>query len=139
VTAWCQEHRHDPVEEQQKALNRKLQGHYQYYGRPTNHRTLWVFYRSVRRIWKKWLSRRTRGKTLNWDKFRSPDIGPRLPHSYWFLYEGGGDPKLSAFFYSVVGPRCHAATIKATNAAKPNLFWPTAATALNSWGSHRAE
>ena len=27
VTAWCKEHRHDPVEEQQKALNRKLQGH----------------------------------------------------------------------------------------------------------------
>ena len=33
VTEWCREHRHDPVDAQQKALNRKLRGHYQYYGR----------------------------------------------------------------------------------------------------------
>lgn len=69
VAAWCQEHRHDPVEEQRIALNRKLQGHYQYYGRPTNYRSLWQFFRSTRRIWKKWLNRRTRGSTLNWQKF----------------------------------------------------------------------
>jgi group II intron reverse transcriptase/maturase len=83
VTAWCQEHRHDPVEEQQQALNRKLQGHYQYFGRPTNYRSLWEFYRSVRRIWKKWLNRRTRGYTLNWDAFghlleRHPLHRPRI-------------------------------------------------------------
>jgi hypothetical protein len=33
VTAWCREHRHDPVDAQHQALNRKLRGHYQYYGR----------------------------------------------------------------------------------------------------------
>jgi RNA-directed DNA polymerase len=87
VTAWCQEHRHDPVEEQQQALNRKLQGHYQYYGRPTNYRSLWEFYRSIRRIWKKWLNRRTRGYTLNWDEFghllrRHPLIRPRITRSW---------------------------------------------------------
>jgi hypothetical protein len=32
VTAWCEKHRHDPVDKQQQALNRKLQGHYQYSG-----------------------------------------------------------------------------------------------------------
>ena len=37
-----------------------------YYGRPTNYRSLWQFYRGVRRIWKKWLERRSRGKTLSW-------------------------------------------------------------------------
>jgi hypothetical protein len=52
-----------------EALNRKLRGHYQYYGRPTNYRCLWQFYRSVRRIWRKWLNRRTRGKTLNWETY----------------------------------------------------------------------
>jgi group II intron reverse transcriptase/maturase len=87
VTAWCQEHRHDPVEEQQQALNRKLQGHYQYYGRPTNYRSLWEFYRSVRRIWKRWLNRRTRGYTLNWDAFgqlleRHPLHCPRITRSW---------------------------------------------------------
>jgi group II intron reverse transcriptase/maturase len=87
VTAWCQEHRHDPVEEQQKALNRKLRGHYQFYGRPTNYRSLWRFYRSVRRIWKKWLNRRTRGTTLNWAKFahlleRFPLLCPYIVRSW---------------------------------------------------------
>ena len=52
VTAWCREHRHDPVEEQQKALNRKLRGHYQYYGRSTNFRSLREFYERVKRIWR---------------------------------------------------------------------------------------
>jgi RNA-directed DNA polymerase len=83
VTAWCQKHRHDPVEKQQEALNRKLKGHYQYYGRPTNYRSLWEFYRSVRRIWKNWLNRRTRGYTLNWKEFehllrRFPLLAPRI-------------------------------------------------------------
>jgi len=87
VTAWCQEHRHDPVVEQQKALNRKLRGHYQYFGRPTNYRSLWRYYRSVRRIWKKWLNRRTRGTTLNWAKFahlleRFPLLCPYIARSW---------------------------------------------------------
>lgn len=69
VAEWCQEHRHDPVRQQQEALNAKLRGHYQYYGRPTNYRSLGQFYRGVRRIWKKWLNRRTRGKTLSWEVF----------------------------------------------------------------------
>jgi hypothetical protein len=33
VAQWCQEHMHDSVDEQQKTLNAKLRGHYQYYGR----------------------------------------------------------------------------------------------------------
>jgi group II intron reverse transcriptase/maturase len=83
VTAWCQTHRHDPVAEQQEALNRKLQGHYQYYGRPTNYRSLWQFFRSTRQIWKKWLNRRDRGRTLNWSAFehllaRHPLLRPRI-------------------------------------------------------------
>ena len=38
IAEWCQENRHVPVDEQQKTLNAKLRGHYQYYGRPTNYR-----------------------------------------------------------------------------------------------------
>jgi RNA-directed DNA polymerase len=34
VAEWCQKHRHEPVAEQQKILNAKLRGHYQYYGPP---------------------------------------------------------------------------------------------------------
>lgn len=83
VSKWCQAHRHDPVQEQCESLNAKLRGHYQYYGRPTNYQCLWQFYRSTRRIWKKWLNRRTRGKTVNWSVYeqilnRHPLLRPRI-------------------------------------------------------------
>jgi group II intron reverse transcriptase/maturase len=69
MAGWCQENRHEPVEEQQQTLNAKLRGHYQYYGLPTNSRSIWKFYRGVCRIWRKWLNRRTRGKRLTWEKY----------------------------------------------------------------------
>src|SRR5437660_4761205 len=59
IADWCKQHRHDPVNEQQKMLNAKLRGHYQYYGRPTNYRSLWRFYRKIRRIWRMWLDRKS--------------------------------------------------------------------------------
>jgi RNA-directed DNA polymerase len=51
VWEWCKQHRHDPVNEQQKTLNAKLRGHYQYYGRRTNYRAIRQFYQRGRRIW----------------------------------------------------------------------------------------
>jgi RNA-directed DNA polymerase len=87
VADWCREHRHDPVSTQQKTLNAKLRGHYQYYGRPTNYRSLVKFYRRVRRIWRKWLSRRTRGHWLTWERYaqilrQHPLMPPRIMHSW---------------------------------------------------------
>jgi hypothetical protein len=67
---WCKEHRHLPLETQQASLNRKLLGHYQYYGRRTNFKSLSRFYWTVLRMWKKSLNRRTRGKTMTWERFR---------------------------------------------------------------------
>lgn len=83
VAEWCRTHRHDAVAEQQKTLNAKMRGHYQYYGRPTNYRSLWQFYRKVRGTWKKWLNRRTRGRTLTWARYaqlllRYPLALPRI-------------------------------------------------------------
>jgi group II intron reverse transcriptase/maturase len=94
VTLWCREHRHDPVAEQQQALNRKLQGHYQYYGRPTNYRSLWQFFRATRQIWKKWLNRRSRTPSLNWSTFehllaRHPLLRPRITRA-WSTPPGSG-------------------------------------------------
>ncbi len=87
IAEWCQENRHDPVDEQQKTLNAKLRGHYQYYGRPTNYRSIRQFYREVCHIWRKWLSRRTRGDGMTWEKFtailrRHPLMRPRILHSW---------------------------------------------------------
>jgi RNA-directed DNA polymerase len=87
ITDWCREHRHDPGNEQQNTLNAKLRGHYQYYGRPTNYRSLRQFYGRVRRIWRQWLSRRTRGRWLTWDRYQAilrhhPLLLPRITHSW---------------------------------------------------------
>jgi RNA-directed DNA polymerase len=87
VSQWCQRHRHDVLEGQQQALNQKLRGHYQYYGRATNYRSLWKFYRGVRKLWLKWLNRRTRGRTLSWDRYaellkRYPLLIPRITQSW---------------------------------------------------------
>lgn len=81
--AWCREHRHEDVEWQRTRLNAKLRGHYEYYGRATNFRSLQEFYRAVRRAWRKWLNRRTRGKTLTWKTYqqlldRHPLLLPRI-------------------------------------------------------------
>jgi RNA-directed DNA polymerase len=87
IAEWCQRHRHEPVDAQQQTLNAKLRGHYQYYGRPTNYRSLKQFYRSVRRIWKEWLGRRTRGRWLTWDRYdqilrQHPLLLPRITHPW---------------------------------------------------------
>ena len=87
VERWCRRHMHDPVEAQCAALNAKLRGHYQYYGRPTNYRSIREFYRGVRRIWRKWLNRRTRGKNFTWDDYqqlldRHPLLLPRIKHAW---------------------------------------------------------
>lgn len=87
IAEWCQQHRHDPVSKQQKILNAKLRGHYQYYGRPTNYHSIWQFFRRVRRIWREWLSRRTRGRWLTWERYEAmlkqyPLMRPRIMHSW---------------------------------------------------------
>ena len=83
IAEWCQENRHEPVEEQQQTLNAKLRGHYQYYGRPTNSQCLWKFYRGTCKLWHKWLNRRTRGSRLTWEQYnallsRYPLLQPRI-------------------------------------------------------------
>ena len=83
IAAWCREHLHTPLEYQQQMLNAKLRGHYQYYGRPTNFRSLEKFVHTVRRIWRRWLARRTRGRCLPWPRFnrilaRYPLLRPRI-------------------------------------------------------------
>jgi RNA-directed DNA polymerase len=87
IADWCKQHRHDPLDEQQKTLNAKLRGHYQYYGRPTNYRSIWQFYRKVRRTWREWLSRRTRGRRLTWERYaeilrQHPLLRPRITHAW---------------------------------------------------------
>lgn len=87
IADWCQRHRHDALDYQQRMLNAKLRGHYLYYGRPTNYRSLWQFFRTVRRLWRKWLNSRTRGRHLTWETFakllaRFPLLRPYITHAW---------------------------------------------------------
>lgn len=87
IADWCQRHRHDALDYPQRMLNAKLRGHYQYYGRPTNYRSLWKFFRAVRRLWRKWLNSRTRGRPLTWETFakllaRYPLLRPYITHAW---------------------------------------------------------
>ena len=87
VAKWCREHLHAPLDHQQRTLNAMLRGHYQYYGRPTNYRSLAKFHRVVRRLWRTWLARRTRSGWLSWPRFirlltRYPLLLPRITHAW---------------------------------------------------------
>jgi RNA-directed DNA polymerase len=87
IADWCRENRHDPVEEQQQTLNAKLRGHHQYYGRPSNYKSIMQFYRAVCSTWRKWLSRRTRRVWMTWERYaqilrRHPLLLPWITHSW---------------------------------------------------------
>jgi RNA-directed DNA polymerase len=66
---WCRTNRHLPIPEQHEALKRKLIGHYRYFGRPSNSSALVRMLRLVRRLWHKWLSRRSWAGFLSWQQF----------------------------------------------------------------------
>ena len=87
VAVWCKRHRHLPVCDQQQALNAKLRGHYAYYGITPNSRSLQAFWEQVKRVWFKWLNRRSRTRYMSWGTFnlllkRYPLERPRIYHSY---------------------------------------------------------
>jgi group II intron reverse transcriptase/maturase len=82
---WCAKNRHKPIAWQHKQLSVKLRGRYQYYGICGNFRCLKALLWFTERIWKKWLSRRSRKRDLNWEKFghylaAHPLPKPRIYH-----------------------------------------------------------
>jgi group II intron reverse transcriptase/maturase len=66
VWDWCRIHRHQPMKEQWRTLVQKVRGHYGYYGIIGNSWALDRFHGEVRRIWKRWLGRRSQRGFLNW-------------------------------------------------------------------------
>ena len=85
---WCRRHRHWPVTVQHAALSRVMKGHYAYYGITGNgHRLSWYGH-AAQRIWRYWLSRRSRTGHISWERFyrgilaRYPLPAPRIMHRY---------------------------------------------------------
>jgi len=86
IADWCRWNRHRPVCQQHHTLSQKVRGHYAYYGITANGRSLANFLDAVQRCWRKWLNRRDRQRTMDWDKFnrllkRYPLPPVRIVHS----------------------------------------------------------
>jgi group II intron reverse transcriptase/maturase len=84
---WCREHRHAPVQVQQRALNDRLRGHYQYFGITGNFDALDRLYRATRAMWRRWLGTRSQRARMTWARFyalleRLPLATPRIVHRY---------------------------------------------------------
>jgi group II intron reverse transcriptase/maturase len=87
IKEWGWQNRHLSLKAQQETINRKLSGHYGYYGITGNYRCLSNLRFEVQRHWRRWLGRRTRGGPMNWQRFNGllvnyPLIPPRIVHSY---------------------------------------------------------
>lgn len=87
VAKWCRKNRHKEVSQQRQALGRKLQGHYGYYGITGNFRGIHRFYEGVKRVWWKWLNRRSRRAEMPWERMtklleRHPLPLPKIVHPY---------------------------------------------------------
>jgi len=83
VSEWCRRHRHMDIPSQQARLALKLKGHYQYFGITGNTRCLRNFLCEVKRIWRKWLNRRSQKGRMPWKRFyklleRHPLPKPRI-------------------------------------------------------------
>lgn len=72
---WCRRHRHRPVAEQHRRLSRALRGHYAYYGVTGNMCALQSVHHRTKRLWIKWLQRRSQ-RRMNWE------TAQRLLHRY---------------------------------------------------------
>lgn len=85
---WCRDNRHLPLTEQHRVISMKLRGHDAYFGITGNARALDVLRYQVRRLWLKWLRRRSWKTSWTWDDFaalleRLPLPPPRVVQSIY--------------------------------------------------------
>ncbi len=79
ASQWFQEVRHQAVAWQHEQLVRKLRGHDNYYGLPGNFAALYRFRYEVRRLWRKWLDRRSHKAAMTWARFQRLEARYPLP------------------------------------------------------------
>lgn len=87
IHEYCRDNRHAPVQEQQRALARKLAGHYGYFGVTANFDALERVYHETIRMWRRWLDTRSWRTHMTWVRMgalleRLPLPRPRIVHRY---------------------------------------------------------
>ncbi len=88
VTDYCRRHRHESVATQHRALTRRIQGHFNYFGVNDNTRCLSTLQHQAKRAWHKWLNRRSQRSRLTWERFNDllrdfPLPAPRVYVNLW--------------------------------------------------------
>jgi RNA-directed DNA polymerase len=83
----CRRMMHWPLKAQYDRLCRMLKGHYGYFGITGNFRRLVRLHHEVRRVWRRWLSRRSSKSSLTWERYgrvlqRLALPLPRIVHRY---------------------------------------------------------
>ena len=89
ISLWCRSNRHRPLREQHHQLCQKVSGHYAYYGVTHNIEALQRFVNQVRRVWIKWLRRRSQKGGFSWERANQmlsvlPLPRARLVHRFSF-------------------------------------------------------
>ena len=84
IERWCRQHMHQRVRWQHEKLCAKLRGVDGYYGIRGNFQSLEQLRRAVRRVWRRWLSRRSQ-QGMSWKRFNKllehyPLPRPRIVH-----------------------------------------------------------
>ena len=87
INQQCRFMRSWPLAEQQRRLSRMLEGHFAYLGITGNYRRLAAVVHQTRRLWRKWLSRRSWKSYVTWAQFLRlaetyPLPAPRIVHRY---------------------------------------------------------
>jgi group II intron reverse transcriptase/maturase len=90
LSQWMARARHIPISKQTKTLGQKLTGHFNYYGIRGNSAAINRYAFEARRLWHKWLGRRSQRGEMTWDKFnrlleRYPLPPARLRSDSWQL------------------------------------------------------
>lgn len=70
ISMWCSRNRHLPISEQHGRLTRMLRGHDAYFGITGNRAALSALRDWVRKIWSKWLKRRSWKSGWNWHRMQ---------------------------------------------------------------------
>ena len=88
IGEWCRRNRHRPVAEQQAKLCQQLRGHFAYFGITGNGLWLQKFREGTKKLWRKWLNRRSRNAPMPWERFqrllrRYPLPPARVVHSIY--------------------------------------------------------
>ena len=88
VSLCCRKNLHLKVKVQHERLTQMARGHYNYCGVTHNSPSLSKFYHQMKRIWRKWLNRRNREKSMPWERFnlllkRYPLPKPKIAHSIY--------------------------------------------------------